>query len=336
MKQIENFFDFETNYAKKHKLNTCNKKVPQEFLDKIEQGCSIENLEEMMMERFDVFKYRTQITIHGIFPELSTRCIGGYVNLTQNKNKSVGVRYNAIDYEKKKRLFSMLKTLGIWYAERNSQNYIIFKMQRIDTRNKEQIITAVHKYEEEAKTIDRKLFVGNVYCNLQEDLWGRIYVVLTVNICCFYEANFKSLFENLSGMSYSDGEKKVAEIVEKEERERAERNARWEVEAAKRREEEAKKKEELLRLQKDFVENNPLKGFTMKENYLPRKGEILGYPHYDRYSGEFKWNFRKVKICFGKINASPCDKNGEKIRDWSRKGKTITEPIKKIYVKSAV
>lgn len=338
MKQIEKFFDFETEFARKHKLNTCNRRVPQEFLDKIEDGCSIENLEEMMQKRFDVFKYKTQITIHGIFPELSTRRVGGYINLVQNQNKSVGVRYSAIDFDKKSRLYNMLSRLKLWNVERNSQTFGIYKTKRLPDNwkeNREEILSIVRSYENEAKNIDRKLFVGNVCCNLVQGLWGDVYVMLSVNIQCFYERNFKALFENLSGMNFEEGERKVAEIIEKETREREERNRQYEIEAAKRREEEAKKKAELIERKKAFINANPLQGFSLRENHLPHHGEILGYVHYDRYGDKFVWRFRKIKIAFGKINATPCNENGEKIRDWEQKGKVIDAPIGKIYVKDA-
>ena len=316
-------------------MNTCTKKVPKEYLDQIEQGVSLETLEKMMSKNFDVFKYKTQITIHGIFSDLTTRRVGGYVNLTQNQNRSIGIRYNAIDYEKKKRLFSMLKTLGIWYAERNSQNYLIYKMQCIDSGSKAEILAAVAKYEEEAKTINRDLFVGNVYCNLQQDMWGRIYVVLTCNICCFYEKNFSALFTNLSGMTLEDGEKKCAEILEKEKREREERDREYEIKRAQWREEEEKKKAEILERKKQFILDNPLNGYELRENYLPRIGDVIAYVHYEKYGDKFEWRFRSCKKSFGKLQASRCNEKGEKIQSWGDKAKHIAEPIGKIYVRIA-
>ena len=88
MKKLENFFEIAGQKDSKHILNTCNRPVPQEILDEIEKGCSLETLEKLAKD-FDVFKYGTQITIHGIFPETSTKRIGGsYVNLIQNKNNN--------------------------------------------------------------------------------------------------------------------------------------------------------------------------------------------------------------------------------------------------------
>lgn len=196
MKQLEKFFDIETQYDKKHKLNTCNKKVPQEYLTSIENGCSIEQLEEMMHKKFDVFKYKTQITIHGIFPELSTNRVGWYVNLTQNKNKSIGVRYTAIDHEKKTRLFGLLSKVCDWRITENSSQYYINKMEVLPSdwkNNREKILEIVRKYEAEAKKIDKSLFVGNVSCYIAQGLF-HCYICLDVNICCFYEKKLSETF----------------------------------------------------------------------------------------------------------------------------------------------
>ena len=210
MKQLEKFFDIETQYDKKHKLNTCNKKVPSEYLTSIEKGCSLERLEEMMHKKFDVFKYKTQITIHGLFPELSTNRVGGYVNLTQNKNKSIGVRYTAIDHEKKTRLYNLLSKISDWHITENSCQYYINKMEELPSdckNNREKILEIVRKYEAEAKQIDKSLFVGNVSCYIARGLF-RNYMCLDANICCFYEKDFYKLFENLSVMTWEEGQKK--------------------------------------------------------------------------------------------------------------------------------
>ena len=90
----------------KHILNLADADVPQSVLDKIEDGCSLETLEEIA-KGFPICRYSTQITIHGRFPEISKRRVGGvYVNLVRNKNGSVGVKWNAIDAEKRRRLDS--------------------------------------------------------------------------------------------------------------------------------------------------------------------------------------------------------------------------------------
>lgn len=335
MRQIEKFFDIETSYSKKHKLNTCDKKVPQEYLDQIEKGCSIEQLETMMRNKFDVFKYKTQITIHGIFPELSTRRVGYYVNLTQNKNKSVGVRYNAIDYEKKTRLFQMLQTLGLWTIESNSTKYSLFRMKRLPSdwsKNREQIMEIVNEYKDAAEKIDKSLFVGNVSCYVAQGLFC-YYMCLDVNICCFYERNFEKLFENLSGMTYAEGKKIYDEKVAEKERKDAEKKAELDAWYEQRNKEREAKKAALPERTKKFVEDHPLNGFVLTTNYIPQSGDIIAFVRND-YDFNLSWDIKRLKKCFGKMNATPCNENGEKI--YSRLGGGVAKEIyPSVYVKRA-
>lgn len=334
MRQLEKFFDIETHYSKKHKLNTCSRNVPQEYLDQIEKGCSIEHLETMMAKKFDVFKYKTQITIHGVFPALSTRRVGMYVNLTQNQNKSVGVRYTAIDREKKGRLFDMLKTLGLWSIESNSTKYSIYKTERLPNdwkKNREKIMEIVNRYKAEAEKIDRSLFVGNVQCYVGQGLFC-CYMCLDVNICCFYEKDFERLFENLSGISFAEGKKKYDVIIEEKERKAAEKQSEFDAWYEQQQREREEKKATLEERRQKFVNENKLQGFVFVENYVPRHGDIIAFVRED-YDYNLSWNIRMLNKCFGKMNATPCDQNGKK--DNYKRGGIAQNVYKNVYVKYA-
>ena len=312
MKQLEKFFDIETQYDKKHKLNTCNKKVPSEYLTSIEKGCSLERLEEMMHKKFDVFKYKTQITIHGLFPELSTNRVGGYVNLTQNKNKSIGVRYTAIDHEKKTRLYNLLSKISDWHITENSCQYYINKMEALPSdciNNREKILEIVRKYEAEAKQIDKSLFVGNVSCYIARGLC-RNYMCLDANICCFYEKNFYKLFENLSGMTWEEGQKKYETIKAEEKRKHDEFETRWKKEREERKAKEAeeeKKREEIIN---KFVSENPApEGYSKHENYQPQAGDNVCRLYFDKYEKKLMWVELTCKKYFGKVKEKPIEKD---------------------------
>lgn len=331
MKQIEKFFTLETEFSKKHKLNTCNRNVPQDFLDRIESGCSLEDLESMMKNKFDIFKYATQITIHGIFPELSTRSIGGYVNLTHNKNKSVGVRYNAIDHEKKTRLYKMLKRFG-WSVEENSQKYAIYKSKRLPYDMEEAKKIAL-SYKEIADKIDRSLFFGNVCCYLAES-WGMYYVILDVNICCFYEKNFEKLFETLTGIPFAEGKEKYENLLEEEKRKREIRDAEYERELAKDRAEREKKKAEVLERKKIFEKENIPEGFVLRENYIPKNGDVIAKV-YEDYNYNLSWIFGHFKMAFGKMNCTPCDADGQKTWKTPRTRIQVKTVYEKVFLKIA-
>lgn len=311
MKQLEKFFSIETEHDKKHKINTCNKKVPQEYLTSIEKGCSIEQLEEMMQKKFDVFKYKTQITIHGIFPKLSKNRIGEYVNIFQNKNKSIGVRYTAIDHEKKQKLFVALARVTNWEIVENSTDFYIRKIQVLPT-SKTEVDTLIEKYEEEAKQIDKSLFAGSVSCYIAETLFYK-YIILECNILYFYEKNFSELFKNLSGMTLEEGHKKYEEIKRKREEKEKEDEVRWAKarEERKRKEaEEQKKKEEMIN---KFISENPAPaGYSKREKYQPQAGDNLCRLYYHRFEKKYLWVEMTCKKYFGKIKEKPIDKDFEK------------------------
>lgn len=335
MRQIEKFFDIETAYSKKHKLNTCNKQVPQQYLNEIEKGCSIEQLEKMMEQKFDVFKYKTQITVHGIFPELSTRRIGYYVNLTQNKNKSVGVRYTAIDRAKKERLYSMLETLGLWSIESNSTKYYLFRAKRLPSdwnKNREKIMKIVNEYKAAAEKIDRSLFIGNVSCYIAQGLFYN-YICLDVNICCFYEKNFERLFETLSGMTYAEGKQKYEDKIAENKRQDAKRKAELDAWYEQHKKEREAKEASLIERKKKFVEEHPLKGFSLVTDYIPQSGDLIADVRAD-YNYNLSWRVCRLKKCFDKMNATPCDENGEK--SYSCKGGIARTNYTNVYVKRAV
>lgn len=88
------------NFDAKNILNRSQGVVSQEIIDQIESG----GITSEMLQGFPfpIFKYRTQITLHGKFnTDRDYYITGGYKNLIINKNKSLGVKYSAIDMQKK-------------------------------------------------------------------------------------------------------------------------------------------------------------------------------------------------------------------------------------------
>lgn len=321
MKQLEKFFDIKTPCDKKHKLNTCNKKVPQDYLDKIEDGCSLEQLEEMVSNKFDIFKYGTQITIHGIFPELSVRRIGGYVNIIQNKNKSIGVRYTAVDRYKKERLFYLLRDVDNWRIEDKSSSFLVYKMTSLPN-NREEALKIVDEFKQKADKINKSLFIGNVSCYTFE-FYGRYYICLEVNICCFYEKNFTALFENLSGMKLKEARVLQKKKLEKEKAERVQRELRWKKEAEEREREREQAKAKAKEIISKFISKTPPPSiYTKRENYELKSGDKICRLYFDKYEKKLVWVESVCKKCFGKIHIKPIDKTfsdyGHKliILDW--------------------
>jgi hypothetical protein len=98
IKDKKKIFSSDSGFDTPKKINRSEKIVDKEILDDIENGITLETLNELDLP---IFKYTTQITIHGLFDKLTQQRIGGYKWIFQNKNKSIGIKWNAIDYEKK-------------------------------------------------------------------------------------------------------------------------------------------------------------------------------------------------------------------------------------------
>ncbi len=82
-------------------LNVSNAKA-NITADELEAGVTIERLAEIGVP---VLRYSTQVTIHGDLPDFDPASRpAGYASVFKNANGSVGVRYVAIDGEKKRRI----------------------------------------------------------------------------------------------------------------------------------------------------------------------------------------------------------------------------------------
>lgn len=278
-------------YDQRHKLNTCSRNFPSELLRQVEDGCTIETLERIA-STFPIYKYRTQITIHGHFPELETERVGYYKNLFKNENGSLGVRYSAIDADKKYRLAELLKYAG-WGNNNTSSSFTLEKCKRVE---RDEVAGTVAAFKEEAGRINRDLFVGSVDVTLAP-CWGMYYVTLVVTPLYFYEKNFHALVENLSGMSMSELEAVRAKKIAEQEARRAE----WHREYEEAREREHREREE-------FKANNPLP-FDNKNGYVLQVNDVVAY-YYEGYSGT-QIKFNKVVKAGGRLCFKPCDKDGK-------------------------
>lgn len=299
-------------YDQRHKLNACNRSFPSYLLRQLEDGCTIETLEKIASS-FPIFKYRTQITIHGHFPELETSRVGYYKNLFKNENGSLGVRYSAIDAEKKERLANILKYAG-WSSKSSSLSFTLEKYARVE-RN--EVPRTVETYKKEAERINLNLFVGSVDVTVAP-FFGMYYVTLVVTPLYFYEKNFTSLVENLSGMTISELEHiRDATIAAKKERE-----AKWEQRYKEEQEKRRKESEE-------FKANNPLP-FENKNNYTLQVNDVVAFYNENFYG--IRIEFCKVIKAGGRMCFKPCDRDG---RTGYEKGRQIVKLTGNFNVRTA-
>jgi hypothetical protein len=193
METIEILFKSETNFDHKSILNKLNKHIDKNILDQIESGITLEQLDNFNNSGIPILKYKTQITIHGLFPELSVNSIFGYKNLFQNKNKSIGIKYNAIDEVKRQYIAKRLKTIGFYYR-RNSQGTEFNIMGIINKDNSDEL---KNRFIALSKNIDQSLYFGHYSMYIGQS-FGVKYLCFDLYINAIYEKNIE-LFLNKLG-----------------------------------------------------------------------------------------------------------------------------------------
>ena len=280
-KVIEKLFEA-GNFDHKNITNKCNQKVDQKYLDIIEaQGATFELLETIGVP---VFKYQTQITIHGLFSELNNNRIGGYYNIFQNKNLSIGVKYTAIDRLKKERIFKILRALYGWNIENNSSDYCAyFWSSRFDT--KEKYLELLPQFNEIAAKINTSLFFGGSGVELVKGMFG-YYIRVALHIGSISEVNVNELILGITGKSEAGcmAEIEVNEQKEREERERAQQE----------REREAAILAEKMQPYCDAAAAVILAaGYVKKIDIALFDGLILAGASVNRETFEITYNFRK-------------------------------------------
>lgn len=138
--------------------------------EELETGVTLERLSEIGVP---VFRYQTQVTIHGRLPDFNPETRpGGYKAVFRNQNGSIGVKYSAVDLPKKLALEEACelthKTRG-WNAHRDSTG---FQLQRGFGDDKDAAVACL-------KAVPRDLFIGSAYG--ARDPWtGRIYIVVEI------------------------------------------------------------------------------------------------------------------------------------------------------------
>lgn len=221
LKFVESIFEKSTGFDSKNITNKSDKHVPQHMLDSIERGVTSEDLDAMVQAGLKIFKYRTQITVHGLFDDLTNNRIYGYSNLFQNKNKSIGIRYNAIDEEKRRRIAKHIRHAGFRY-NRSSTEIEFRVMRSVDKTNYETVLDEMKSMKDK---VDQSLFTGGVYLYLAQGM-GINYLVLDVHVAIIPEANVSKFCENIIPSE------EVQKILDEEAAEERERHEQYERERA--------------------------------------------------------------------------------------------------------
>ena len=203
MDKIETLFNID-KFDTRKVLNRSNKVIDKTILDEIEQqGVTCEHLETLGVP---VFYYQSQITLHGLFPELSYIQPTGYKSIFQNQNKSIGVKYIAIDYLKKKLIYETIRDyLPGWYILKNSGEYSLISFSKSFT-DKENYKAELANMKAKVEHIDKSLFSGSVGVYLARDMFS-YFLVAYIAIGTIKQENVIKLIESVC-------KKPIAEINE--------------------------------------------------------------------------------------------------------------------------
>lgn len=307
--KIEEIFSSETkNFDEKHINNLApNKQIPEWVLDRLRgEGLTIEKVEQLQSEGFPICKYRTQITIHGICKELkSNRTAGGYVTLVVNGNKSLGVRWIAVDENKRQRIARLINPYK-WTHQHNSSEDCFYLVEQYSEES-------VGRLREIEARIDKSLFFGNTSVYVAS-LYGTRYVVLEVFVNGIYEMNIDKFVESMTGETIEKVLAKRKELDDKIKAEREELDRKY-AEINKRMEEE----------QAQWEAENPIpEGFS----------EVVGLQVGDIVCeiGRKRFNFYLVYKAGGYICRKPCTIDGSTEKYTS--GHSLNRPERiKAFVK---
>jgi hypothetical protein len=165
------------SFDKKSKLLLCDKAITEDLIKEIEAGNITSETLAIVAKDYVIRKYKTQITIHGDFSSYSFASGYGYKFVFKNKNNSMGVRYGAIDAEKRKYIASYLRDLGIFYRCNSSESYF-YKAIPVDKAELDKKLAEARKLYANSQKADYqgKAQIYSVNC------WGIVYIVFRMDI----------------------------------------------------------------------------------------------------------------------------------------------------------
>jgi hypothetical protein len=207
--QIDGLFEVESSLLDTKKINNRAPEIVhagEAFLDALaSDGLTLEMIEALQAKGTPIFKYKTQLTVHGLFPDDVVTRVGGYKNVAINENGSMGIRYNAIDFDKKKRLMESLRAVD-------------FKLQMRHDSHGIRFVAGSKEYEKIKDIFDRvdvDLFYGRKYMyKLSSYLLGTVYYVEIVPRA-FREEAVWPIFTNWTG-GLTEADVEAAKITNQE------------------------------------------------------------------------------------------------------------------------
>lgn len=323
--EVSEFMLDSSAYDNKHINNLApDKNIPYSVIENLNKvGMTLENIDHLTSEGFPVCKYKTQVTVHGICPELKHEYIGGYKCLTVNQNQSLGIRWVGIDTDKKKRIGAIANKIA-YVKEKDENNIATYHYYRDSTVTSLRLVICKVSYkgwipyvpdkakeiaEEFIKTVNdstKGLFFGYAHTiTTKETFFKPALYCVDIVILGIYEKQIETFIRKVYGLSESEYKAKLARFDELEAEYKEKR--RQEEEESKRQEAEKEKslqeslpkfKEEYDKYCALFAQQHPIPDGFIKCNPQdkPKSGDIICryiYPPHRRFIKDDRYVFDK-------------------------------------------
>lgn len=251
MKKIEELLNLDLGHKfdTPKKLNRSRKEIPADIIESLEAGNFTAEDIQTLSRKFPIFRYRTCITVHGSWPAVSITRIGGYKNVHQNQNGSVEIYYSAIDREKIKHIYNVIKAQGPANPWRYSENSTSrnFYIQKPITRETLQQVRA--ELEPLGKRLAELPIYGYLNLYVAQTPWGQSFLVLSLHPLAIPQEQVSKLIFELTGLDEA-GQKAALEAKEEQERQEKikieETLKRYREEGERQKAEAEKKRSELI------------------------------------------------------------------------------------------
>ena len=316
------FYSGRSDYDSRHVSNLRPKKnIPADLIKKMyDDGLTIEKVGELTKQDFPVCKYRTQITVHGIAPELNDKRnkINEYSCFVVNKNKSLGVKWTGIDAEKKRRIGKLIEDLSAYDKLQDPSIRYLWRFNIDSTGFRLRLVVSKCKIvnicgnllarpndedREKAEQIAKKLserikglYYGDVCVHTTAVKYvGGGELVVDVEINGIYEADVDEFVARFKDISHTEIKRRVDFVKTKRDEETAAVRARYTAKEQREKESYPVFKAEYDKAVEDFKAFVP-KGFEYKL-VTPKEGLIIGleeFPDKDDFrdwkTGEYRFN----------------------------------------------
>jgi len=236
MKTIETLLklDARAKFDTPKKLNRSTKEIPRDIVEQLEDGKFTTEMIQDMTEQsilqhgrnFPVYRYRTCITIHGVWPEVNRTRIGGYKNVHQNQNGSVEIFYSAIDKEKIDTIREQLRgtTSPFRYSENSTgREFAIYR-----TVTKETLPQVRAELEPIARELSELNIYGYVNLYLAADMF-RNYLVLSLHPLAIPATEVSKLILKLSRLTKEEHEAQRDAYIKQQAQEEQQRKADYQA-----------------------------------------------------------------------------------------------------------